>query len=49
MFPPVAANDSSPHPGPYAGSSILEVYKAFLKETADGAENLKVVCDGRIV
>jgi hypothetical protein len=25
MFPPVAANDSSPHPGPYAGSSLLQI------------------------
>src|SRR6516225_12360721 len=28
---------------------FLKMRKAFLKETADGAENLKVVCDGRVV
>ena len=28
---------------------FLEMREALLKEAADGAENLKVVCDGRVV
>jgi hypothetical protein len=28
---------------------FLEMSEAFLKEAADGAKNLKVVCDGRVV
>src|SRR5215472_19279002 len=28
---------------------FLEMRKAFLKEAADGAENLQVVCDGCVV